>query len=301
VKTRSGLVFFSFVMLSTLAACSRASGSATQESTIPSIVPVATLSSGAPTPSLSKLDQALLAARQSQAASPEQLAQRLLVAEEGIRSAANPTSNLGGLGALASAAYTQLVSQPAWKASVLALLPGSLQPIVQANVSAGSLIAALNTPRPELPHWQIQAPAAPADLLGYYHEGQQMYGIGWQFLAAINLVETSMGRIRGLSSAGAQGPMQFLPSTWPDYSTGDINSPHDAIVAAARYLKVHGGPQDMAHALYRYDPSHEYVEAVTLYAQQMQADVRAFYGYYYWQVYVNTTRGPALLPEGFSN
>jgi membrane-bound lytic murein transglycosylase B len=95
--------------------------------------------------------------------------------------------------------------------------------------------------------------------------------------------------------------MQFLPQVWPYYSTGDINNPRDAILAAARFLKAHGGPQDMAHAVYRYNPSHEYVEAVVLYAQQMQSDVRAFYGYYYWQVYVNTTRGPALLPEGFSN
>jgi membrane-bound lytic murein transglycosylase B len=269
----------------------------TQESTIHGIVPVAT--SGSPT--LSKLDQALLAAQQTRAATPQLLAQRLQAAEEGIRSASNPPSSLAGLGSLASSAYTQLVTQPAWRATVMGLLPDHLRSIVQANASAGSLIAALNTPRPDLPHWQIQAPATPADLLSYYHEGQQMYGIEWQYLAAINLVETSMGRIRGLSSAGAQGPMQFLPSTWPYYSTGDINSTHDAIVAAARYLKAHGGPQDMAHALYRYNPSHEYVEAVTLYAQQMQSDVRAFYGYYYWQVYVSTTRGPALLPEGFSN
>ena len=85
------------------------------------------------------------------------------------------------------------------------------------------------------------------------------------------------------------------------YQSGDINNPRDAILAAARFLQAHGAPQDMGHALYRYNPSHEYVEAVTLYAQEMQSDVRAFYGYYYWQVYVSTTRGPALLPEGFSN
>ncbi len=34
----------------------------------------------------------------------------------------------------------------------------------------------------------------------------------WYYLAAINLIETRMGRIDGLSTAGAQGPMQFLPA-----------------------------------------------------------------------------------------
>jgi hypothetical protein len=288
-------------MLSTLAGCARASDTVSQESTIQTIVPVATFSSGSPQPALSRLDHALLAARRVQAASPQQLAQRLVAAEEGIRSASNPPSSIFGLGAVASAAYTQLVTQPAWQPTVMSLLPASVRPIVQANVTAGSLIAALNTPRSDLPHWLIQAPASAADLLSYYREGEQLEGIGWQYLAAINLIETSMGRIRGLSSAGAQGPMQFLPSVWPYYSTGDINNPRDATLAAARFLKAHGGPQDIAHAVYRYNPSHEYVNAVMLYAQQMLSDVRAFYGYYYWQIYVNTTRGLALLPEGFVN
>jgi len=287
--------------LLTLTGCSRAVGTVTQESTIQTIVPVATFNSGSSTSSLSKLDQALLAAAQQKTASPQQLELRLQTAELGMRSTVTAPSSLAELGAMESSAYSQLVAQPAWQPTVMGLLPEGLRAIVRANMSAGSLIASLNALRTDLPHWHIQAPAAPTDLLIYYHEGQQMYGIEWQYLAAINLAETSMGRIRGLSSAGAQGPMQFLPSVWPYYSTGDINNPRDAILAAARYLTAHGGPQDMAHALYRYDPSREYVNAVTLYAQQMQSDVRAFYGYYYWQVYVNTTRGPALLPEGFVN
>jgi hypothetical protein len=56
----------------------------------------------------------------------------------------------------------------------------------------------------------------------------------------------------------------------------------------------------MGRAIYAYNPSNLYVRAVQLYAQQMFANERAFLGYYSWQVYVQTTGGAVLLPEGFS-
>jgi hypothetical protein len=31
----------------------------------------------------------------------------------------------------------------------------------------------------------------------------------------------------------------------------------------------------------------------------MQRDIRAFYGYYYWQVLYQTTKGTFLLPAGY--
>jgi membrane-bound lytic murein transglycosylase B len=120
--------------------------------------------------------------------------------------------------------------------------------------------------------------------------------VPWQYLAAIHLVETRMGRIRGTSSAGARGPMQFLPATWRRYGGGgDIHATGDAVLAAARLLRAHGAPADMARALYAYNPSRRYVRAVTAYAEQMRADPRAFLGYYQWQVYY----GDTLLPEGY--
>jgi membrane-bound lytic murein transglycosylase B len=136
--------------------------------------------------------------------------------------------------------------------------------------------------------------------MAYYEEAQQAYGVPWQYLAAINLIETNMGRIQGLSSAGAQGPMQFMPATWAFYGHGDVNNPHDAIMAAGRYLKAHGAPANMTHAVYAYNPSMLYVNAVALYAQQMFSDSRTFLAYYNWQVYVPTPTGDTLLPEGFS-
>ena len=125
------------------------------------------------------------------------------------------------------------------------------------------------------------------------------FGVPWGYLAAVHLVETRMGRIRGESSAGAQGPMQFLPSTWAAYGEGDINSNKDSIRAAARYLKRNGAPGDMRNALWNYNHSFLYVDAVTEYAKQMLAAERAFFGYHHWQVYYRTTNGDVLLPVGY--
>src|SRR6266545_1822879 len=135
-----------------------------------------------------------------------------------------------------------------------------------------------------------------AELLAAYHDAEAELGVPWTYLAAINVVETRTGRIRGSSPAGAQGPMQFLPSTWRRYGAGgDVDSVHDAILAAARLLRANGAPADMAGALYAYNHSPLYVRAVTAYAQQMRADQRAFLGYHQWQVYY----GDTLLPEGY--
>src|SRR5205823_13611864 len=69
---------------------------------------------------------------------------------------------------------------------------------------------------------------------------------------------------------------------------------------AGRYLHAHGGPQNMTRDIYAYNPSCLYVRAVQLYAKQMFDDPHAFVGYFNWQVYVQTTKGEVLLPEGFT-
>ncbi|MCU1343939.1 MAG: lytic transglycosylase, partial [Acidimicrobiia bacterium] len=121
----------------------------------------------------------------------------------------------------------------------------------------------------------------------------------WAYLAAINLMETRLGRIVGVSSASAVGPMQFLPTTWATCCQGDVNDPHDAIMGAAHYLVMRGAPADMAKALFGYNPNAGYVGAVTAYAQKMLADPRAFYGYHGWQVYVTADVGTVRLPVGY--
>ena len=109
-----------------------------------------------------------------------------------------------------------------------------------------------------------------------------------------------MGRIRGTSVAGAQGPMQFLPSTWATWGRGDIQDPADAIMAAARYLAHDGGARGrLAQALFRYNNSDHYVRGVTRLAEVMERRPRAFYGYYHWDVYYLTARGDVRLPVGY--
>jgi hypothetical protein len=93
--------------------------------------------------------------------------------------------------------------------------------------------------------------------------------------------------------------MQFLPATWARYGRGDVRDPRDAINGAARYLTANGAPRDMAGALLHYNPSRDYVRAVTDYASGIRADQRAHYGYYAWQV-LYVRRGRLLvLPEGY--
>jgi len=119
-------------------------------------------------------------------------------------------------------------------------------------------------------------------------------------LAAINLVETRMGRIVGPSSAGAQGPMQFLPATWARYGEGgDIHDARAAIAAAARLLAANGAARDLSSALYHYNPSVHYVRGVLAFAAAIASDIRTFYGYYGWRVYAATTAGTFMLPEGY--
>ena len=228
------------------------------------------------------------------------LATELAGVEQAIRIPDAAAEEYAVLGERQQHGYHLLAAHPDWVAAVLSAVPTPLRAVIQDNLSAAQQIDDLNGARTTLPHWRIIAPPTSDVLLGYYREAQQSSGVQWQYLAAINLIETNMGRIQGLSSAGAQGPMQFMPATWASYGHGDVNNPRDAILAAGRYLHAHGAPQNMSRAIYAYNPSWLYVRAVQLYAKQMFDDGHAFFGYYNWQVYVQTNKGEVLLPEGFS-
>lgn len=232
-------------------------------------------------------------------ADAEELGRTLLAAEEGIRSADTPTDHLPGWAWAQQQAYRDLVVHLEWRAPVRNLLPEEMRPVFDANLMAGERLRALTKPQAELPPWRIFPPPPAAELRGYYQAAEAEFGVGWEYLAAIHLVETRMGRIRGTSPAGAQGPMQFLPGTWAAYGEGDINDPGDAVRAAARYLVAHGAPQDMAGALYAYNPSDHYVAAIEAYASVMRADERAYLGYYHWRVFYRLEDGDVLLEEGY--
>ena len=93
--------------------------------------------------------------------------------------------------------------------------------------------------------------------------------------------------------------MQFLPATWDIYGHGDINRPRNAIFAAARFLAASGAPASIGPALYAYNPSWRYVDAVQRYARQLRADPDALPGYYDSPVIYRLARGWVLLPTGY--
>jgi hypothetical protein len=231
-----------------------------------------------------------------------QAARVLTWAERAISHPSTPDSELRRAARQQQLAYRALGGHPGWDSAVLSAVPRSLRVTVRNNVAARREFRAMHAVLSDtLPAWRIVAPAPAAQLLRDYERGERAYGIGWEYLAAINLVETGMGRIRGTSTAGAQGPMQFLPSTWARWGRGDVNDPADAIMAAARYLAHDGGARagGMDDALYRYNNSRHYVRGVTLLAQVMERRPRAFYGYYHWDVYYLTSRGDVRLPVGY--
>jgi len=224
----------------------------------------------------------------------------MVMAERAIRDRDVTGAELAWFGHLQQLTYRRLATRPEWRDAVLAALPTDVRAAATANADATADLRATVVPGPNLPTtWRIVEPAPLEDLARYYREAELEFGIPWSYLAAIHLVETRMGRIRGTSVAGAQGPMQFMPATWARYGEGDVNSDRDAIRAAARYLKANGAPGNMAGALFRYNQSQRYVRAVTAYAEVMRADPDAYRGYYGWQVYYLTTSGDVLLPVGY--
>jgi hypothetical protein len=98
--------------------------------------------------------------------------------------------------------------------------------------------------------------------------------VRWEVLAAINEIETDYGRNLSVSTAGAVGWMQFLPSTWRLYGLDrnddgrtDPYNPVDAIFTAARYLNAAGYEQDPRRAIFAYNHADWYVDSVLLRAR----------------------------------
>ena len=113
------------------------------------------------------------------------------------------------------AAYRALGRHPEWDPVARPRIPPSLLETYDHNVDARRQLTAMSKghAKDTLPAWRIDPPTPADELLGYDREAESASGVGWTYLAAINLIETGFGRIAGVSTAGAQGPMQFLPST----------------------------------------------------------------------------------------
>ncbi|HEY6787436.1 MAG TPA: lytic transglycosylase domain-containing protein [Trebonia sp.] len=121
----------------------------------------------------------------------------------------------------------------------------------------------------------------PANYLVLYQESAAQYcpGLSWTVLAAIGEIESDNGQNMGPSSAGALGPMQFLPSTWATWGTDgfgdtgppDIVNPYDAVPSAARMLCADGaaqGGQSLWNAIFDYNHASWYVDEVLTLAQE---------------------------------
>ena len=186
-----------------------------------------------------------------------------------------------------------LGTKPALGRAVERLAPGERDD-VEARIALSTLAKQYPPLRTRI---RITASPPAAKLLAWYREAQRRFGVRWQLLAAVNFVESAFGKLHNDSVSGAQGPMQFMPATWRAYGLGgNIRDPHDAILGAANYLSQNHGRTDERTALYYYNHSPLYVNAVLRYAHRIAHVRYAFAEYYAWKVYVrrisSATRNP---------
>ncbi|HVB42512.1 MAG TPA: lytic transglycosylase domain-containing protein [Streptosporangiaceae bacterium] len=110
--------------------------------------------------------------------------------------------------------------------------------------------------------------------------------LSWTVLAAIGQIESGDGRNMGPSSAGALGPMQFMPGTWAAWGIDgfgpagppDVWNPFDAVPAAARMLCADGASArtqaGLRQAIFDYNHADWYVTEVLALASQYAAEYR---------------------------
>lgn len=192
--------------------------------------------------------------------------------------------------------FRELARRPWFERKVMRRVPRGIERVVLAHTRAARKLRSLVTPLEAPYRFNISRPDNPHLLRDLYRRAQRRYGVHWSVLASLNFVESKYGRFQGPSSAGAEGPMQFMPATWDAYGNGgNVWSPRDAIPAAARYLVASNYHENVARALWAYNHSWDYVHAVRLYARMMRKDPRRYPVYYFWQVFVITEDGDLQL------
>jgi membrane-bound lytic murein transglycosylase B len=184
------------------------------------------------------------------------------------------------------AKVSKQTAQPATKeketaaAKKQASAANNVAPSPESVAEEGALAAALDSSAASaqaLDFYRI-----PLFLLPVYKAAAVQYGVPWQVLAAINEVETDYGNDLSVSTAGAVGWMQFMPSTWLQYGVdaldagyADPYNPVDAIFAAARYLRAAGAQTDLRAAILAYNHSEAYASSVLLRAKLISAYPKA--------------------------
>jgi peptidoglycan hydrolase CwlO-like protein len=178
--------------------------------------------------------------------------------------------------------YERLTGLLADAGARLARLSGRARRLAEAQAAAASLralaasAAASAAARVSTAH----ASGIPADFRALYVAAAPTCpGLSWTVLGAIGQVESGHGRNAATSYAGAQGPMQFLPSTFAAYAVdgdhdgdADIQDPADAIFTAARYLCANGagrGGSSLYQAIWHYNHADWYVQLVLRLAAEL--------------------------------
>ncbi len=141
--------------------------------------------------------------------------------------------------------------------------------------------------RSQLPVSSVPTGTVPTTYIQLFKSSAATYcpGLSWTVLAAIGQIESGDGANMGPSSAGALGPMQFLPSTWAQWGidafgqTGppDVMNPYDAVPSAARMLCADGaaaGGRSLYNAIFDYNHADWYVNEVLALAAEYAADYR---------------------------
>jgi Transglycosylase SLT domain len=145
---------------------------------------------------------------------------------------------------------------------------------VRALVGHQAKLVTLRAQSPAANTIPVNTHTTPTTYMQLFQESAAMYcpGLPWTVLAAIGQIESGDGANIGPSSAGALGPMQFLPSTWAEWGITafgqkgppDINNPFDAVPSAARYLCAAGGSTaaGLPRAIFAYNHATWYVNEV---------------------------------------
>jgi Transglycosylase SLT domain len=172
------------------------------------------------------------------------------------------------------------------RVAALISAPGDSLPTLIAKVRrilgpSGRIVSLRQQSPQQLPVANVNSGQQPTTYLQLFQESAARYcpGMSWTVLAAIGQIESADGTNNGPSTAGALGPMQFLPSTWAAWGidgfgqTGppDIMNPYDAVPSAARMLCADGaagGGSALASAVFDYNHAGWYVNEVLTLAQQ---------------------------------